>query len=446
MGPDEPRYAWIARTMAQTGDWVTPRLYGSPWFEKPILYYWRLQLDFVCISLRNGRRGCLLHLLLSPDAGNRWLGVEALRFREILSVESGAPGPSVFLHSVAAIGFSRAATPDMLFRASITLAMASAAVILRYAGALTTEPPKRMAAATDIGAIFAFGAFLGLAVLAKGPAAIILAGGAMAIWALATGRWGAALQLLHPFAIASFCVVALPWYVVCARRNPDFLHIFLFQHNFERYLTPIFQHRQPFWFFIPIMLLAAIPWLAFRDSCCSRWAGALARKIVARLACVLLLVLGFLSDLVFQFLAIETAGLHPASDAGCGIGDGHSSVATDRAKIRDGTDGFLPCWRTHVDRLGIGGSIWMRRLPAGAANPARTPISSAAFLAIVGGDSSSFSRVARSARLSGFLFFWFAQPWKLQGSRFCRDSILTTRRAPWGRCCEATSARSAVYL
>ena len=40
VGPDEPRYAWIARAMATSGDWVTPRLYGQPWFEKPVLYYW----------------------------------------------------------------------------------------------------------------------------------------------------------------------------------------------------------------------------------------------------------------------------------------------------------------------------------------------------------------------------------------------------------------------
>src|SRR5262245_62242144 len=40
VGPDEPRYAWIARDMAETGDWVTPRLYGRPWFEKPPLLYW----------------------------------------------------------------------------------------------------------------------------------------------------------------------------------------------------------------------------------------------------------------------------------------------------------------------------------------------------------------------------------------------------------------------
>src|SRR6202023_3488538 len=46
VGPDEPRYAWIARAMAQTGDWVTPRLYGEAWFEKPILYYWTAAVGF----------------------------------------------------------------------------------------------------------------------------------------------------------------------------------------------------------------------------------------------------------------------------------------------------------------------------------------------------------------------------------------------------------------
>src|SRR6201984_2425831 len=46
VGPDEPRYAWIARDMAETGDWVTPRLYGKPWFGKPPLLYWGAALCF----------------------------------------------------------------------------------------------------------------------------------------------------------------------------------------------------------------------------------------------------------------------------------------------------------------------------------------------------------------------------------------------------------------
>ena len=46
VGPDEPRYASIAREMAAGGDWVTPRLHGEPWFEKPILYYWVAALGY----------------------------------------------------------------------------------------------------------------------------------------------------------------------------------------------------------------------------------------------------------------------------------------------------------------------------------------------------------------------------------------------------------------
>src|ERR1700723_3966228 len=46
VGPDEPRYAWIARALAETGHWDTPRLYGQPWFEKPVLYYWAAALGF----------------------------------------------------------------------------------------------------------------------------------------------------------------------------------------------------------------------------------------------------------------------------------------------------------------------------------------------------------------------------------------------------------------
>src|SRR5277367_957346 len=77
---------------------------------------------------------------------------------------------------------------------------------------------------------------------------------------LCTRNWRAALRLAHPAALAAFVVVAAPWYAVCAWRNPDFLRTFLFLHNVQRYLTPVFQHRQPFWFFGPITLLALLPW------------------------------------------------------------------------------------------------------------------------------------------------------------------------------------------
>jgi 4-amino-4-deoxy-L-arabinose transferase-like glycosyltransferase len=258
VGPDEPRYAWIARAMAETGDWVTPRLYGQPWFEKPILYYWTAGIGFALhLSAEWAARlpSAMAALLAAVTIG--WLGWKHYS-RDLNSMRSPALlAPLLFATGVAAIGFARAATPDMLFAACLTLAMASAASALDYGAAESGENSSR-----GWQPLLLFGIFLGFAVLAKGPAAIVLAAGAIALWTLATRHWRAAFRLAHPLAIAAFCVVALPWYIVCAIRNPDFLRVFILQHNFERYLTPVFHHRQPIWFFGPVVLAALLPWTA----------------------------------------------------------------------------------------------------------------------------------------------------------------------------------------
>ena len=270
-GPDEPRYAWIARAMAQTGDWITPRLYGQPWFEKPVLYYWAAAAGFhMHLSAEWAARLPSSFAALAASLALAWLAFKHYGLKDGFTRSAVLLAPLVFSASVAAIGFARAATPDMLFSATLALAMASAAGVLRQGRALRTarEPSGPVADAdrvrhSDYLAIVFFGLWLGLAVLAKGPAAVILAGGAIEFWALATRQWRAALRLAHPLAIAAFCMVALPWYIACARRNPTFLRVFILQHNFERYLTPLFMHRQPFWFFGPIVLLAVLPWTIF---------------------------------------------------------------------------------------------------------------------------------------------------------------------------------------
>ncbi len=247
--------------MAETGDWVTPRLYGQPWFEKPILYYWAAALGFrLHLSAEWAARLPSAISALAAAFAIGWLGWKHYGNDTRIERSPAVLAPLLFSSSVAAIGFARAGTPDMLFAASLTLAMASAADVLRGAHALRAAATPVEAHRTDSLGLFLFGGFLGLAVLAKGPAAIVLAGGALMLWASATRQWRAALRLAHPLAVVAFCIVAFPWYIACALRNPDFLRIFIFQHNFERYLTPLFQHRQPFWFFGPIVLLALLPW------------------------------------------------------------------------------------------------------------------------------------------------------------------------------------------
>ena len=270
VGPDEPRYAWIARDMQETGDWITPRLYGKPWFEKPPLYYWSAALSFKLfgVSETTARLPSAISALFATLA-LAWLalclyGAETARWLLLLLPTT-----------VGMIGFSHAAATDMPFAATLTIAMVFAAKLLNLVPSVTpqsnsgTTSTSSRRSFTSFTPSFTsspsltsilFGLFLGLATLAKGPAAFILSGGAVLLWALFTKRWRDAVRCLHPAAIVSFCLTALPWYILCARRNPDFFHVFIIEHNFNRFLTPQFQHVQPFWFYIPILLVAFLPW------------------------------------------------------------------------------------------------------------------------------------------------------------------------------------------
>jgi 4-amino-4-deoxy-L-arabinose transferase-like glycosyltransferase len=264
VGPDEPRYAWIARNMQETGDWITPRLYGKPWFEKPPLYYWgaALSFKFLGVSETSARLpsaiSALLATLVLAGLALRLYGAQTSRWLLVLLPTT-----------VGMIGFSHAAATDMPFAAMLTIAMVFAAKLLNLIPSPTQQSEGSTASqgpdtsSTSFTSSFFFGVFLGLATLAKGPAALILSGGAILLWAAFTKRWRDALRCVNTVTIISFCLTALPWYVLCALRNPDFFQVFIIEHNFNRFLTPQFQHTQPIWYYVPIFILAVFPWIFF---------------------------------------------------------------------------------------------------------------------------------------------------------------------------------------
>jgi len=243
IGPDEPRYAWVARAMVATHDWITPRLYGQPWFEKPILYYWAAAAGFSSLGASEfaARLPSALAALVAALA-LCWAG-----FR-LYGASTAWTVALIFPTCIGVFSFARAATMDMLFAATLTVALVAA----YWAGRENGSPRYP--------ALAGFGIFLGLATLAKGPAAIVLAGGSALLWALVTLRLNRVGRLFHPVAIAAFAIVALPWYVACAIRNPGFARSFLLEQNFLRYLTPVYQHVRPGWFFGQIILLGMLPW------------------------------------------------------------------------------------------------------------------------------------------------------------------------------------------
>lgn len=246
-GPDEPRYASIARNMAESGDFVTPRLNGQPWLEKPILYYWTAAISFRILGENDyaARFPSALAAMLTAFA----IAWAAWRF---YSAATTVLALLIAPTMMGMIAFSHAATPDMLFAAMLAMVMTLGAEIV------IAEKPRILH-------VIGLGFFLGLAVLAKGPAAIALLIGAAALWGIATRQYRRALRVAHPVGVAAFLFTAVPWYALCSARNPDFLRTFVWMHNVQRYTTPVFHHVQPWWYYIPVVVCGLLPWtgLAF---------------------------------------------------------------------------------------------------------------------------------------------------------------------------------------
>ncbi len=234
LGPDEPRYASIGRAMARTDDWITPRLWGAPWFEKPALLYWMTGAGF--------------RLGLGPDL---------------------APRLPVAVISLAFLAFFwwMARREFGCFVAwTATLILATSAGWCLYSESGDTDIPLSapFAAAMIIGLVWVAkretrllplaGALFGLAVLAKGPIGLVLA-------APLAMRWRNLTDWLRPRVLAPFFVVAAPWYVLCYLRNgPAFLDEFFWKHNVGRFTSPELQHSQPWWFYAPSLAVLLLPW------------------------------------------------------------------------------------------------------------------------------------------------------------------------------------------
>ncbi len=242
VGADEPRYAQVAREMLAHHDWITPTLGGKPWLEKPPLYYWQAMLAYGVFGVRDWAARL-------PSAIDATLVVIAVylflkRFRPGFQLD----GALMTASAAGVVGFARAAAPDMALAAMFTIAL-----LAWYAW---YESGTRHYLAL-------FYAFLALGALAKGPVAPVLAGLIVVIFAVMKHDLRLVLRTLWIPGILLFCVIALPWYVAVQVKNPEFLHFFIFQQNLARFGTNLYHHKQPFWFYLPIMLLGLIPWTVF---------------------------------------------------------------------------------------------------------------------------------------------------------------------------------------
>jgi hypothetical protein len=72
--------------------------------------------------------------------------------------------------------------------------------------------------------------------------------------------WRAIARTLWIPGIILYLAVMLPWYLAVQLRNPEFFRVFILEHNLARFSQDVYHHRQPFWFYLPVFLLATMPW------------------------------------------------------------------------------------------------------------------------------------------------------------------------------------------
>lgn len=242
VGADEPRYAQIAREMLARHDWVTPTLFGKPWLEKPVLYYWSAIVSYKVFGVSDWAARLPSAVLASGMVFAMF--AFARRFRPAARLNTAL----IAATCAGVIGFARAASTDMPLTATLTVGML-AWITWQQNG------EKRWLAV--------FYAMVALATLAKGPVAPGLAGMIIVIFAVVRRDWRLILRTLWIPGILLFLAVMLPWYIAVEHSTHEFFRVFILKHNLERYETNVFQHKQPFWYYVAVLPVALVPWTVF---------------------------------------------------------------------------------------------------------------------------------------------------------------------------------------
>ncbi|RLJ65271.1 phospholipid carrier-dependent glycosyltransferase [Sulfurisoma sediminicola] len=243
--PDEGRYGEIPREMVATGDWLTPRLNGIKYFEKPPLQYWATAAAFSAfgehhwtVRIWPALTG-FLGILFSA-----W--VAALLF----GTAAGWVAASVLGGSFLYVMLGHTAVLDMSL--SVFLASAVFAFVLAQRDGATPRQTRNW--------MWAAYALLALAVLTKGLVGLVLPGATLVAYIIWQRDWGLLKKLHLASGLALFFLIAAPWFVAVSLANPEFFNFFFIHEHFQRFLTKVHRRYAPMWYFVPILLVGLMPW------------------------------------------------------------------------------------------------------------------------------------------------------------------------------------------
>jgi 4-amino-4-deoxy-L-arabinose transferase-like glycosyltransferase len=259
--PDEGRYSEVAREMVVSGDYVTPRLNGVAFLDKPALYYWLQASAIKLFGLTEGALRFWPGLI-----GVLSMLVTYMTARLLYSRRAGWLSAIILATSPLYYGGSHYANLDLEVAAWV------ADALMCFIAAMAGRAPE---ARTVL--LLAAYVFAGLAALTKGLIGIAFPAMIIGAWILLLNRWYLLTQMRLVTGLAIFLLIAAPWYVLVQQANPAFLHFFFVTQQVSRFLTlQDFNSKAALWFYVPVVLAGFFPWTvflvqAFADKCRRVW-------------------------------------------------------------------------------------------------------------------------------------------------------------------------------
>jgi 4-amino-4-deoxy-L-arabinose transferase-like glycosyltransferase len=243
--PDEGRYAEIPREMLASGDWVTPRLNGIPYLEKPPLQYWATATAYATFGLEHW-----VSRLWAVTLG--LLGVMAtyLTARTLWSTRAGEFAALILVSCPLYFIVGHINTLDI----GLSFFMNAALACFLMAQRPTLESIRRN---------WMWACWLALAggFLQKGLVALVLPAATLTIYALVYREWQLWRRLHLVAGLLILAVLCMPWLVLVSRQNPDFLHFFFIREHFARFATTVHNRGEPWWYFIVVLSIGVLPWI-----------------------------------------------------------------------------------------------------------------------------------------------------------------------------------------
>lgn len=244
--PDEGRYAEIPREMVASGDWTTPRLNGVKYFEKPALQYWATAAAYTTFGEHHWTAR------LWP-ALTGFLGILLVGFtgRKLFGGNAGFYAAAVLASSLLYVLIGHLNTLDM--GVSFFMGMGLCGFLLAHRPNVPARENRLWMHVTW--------AALAFSVLSKGLIGLVLPGAVLVLYTLIQRDWRLWTRLHMVTGLLLFFAIATPWFVLVSKANPEFFQFFFIHEHFERFLTKVHGRYQPWYYFVPILLMGMLPWV-----------------------------------------------------------------------------------------------------------------------------------------------------------------------------------------